>query len=122
MKHLKEYNTYDDKIEDLSEYLQEVFDKYHIQQFTEDITVRRYLELLNMNHIKLFGKWFMGKDETGKYGVLIIHGYTPGLANKFSSNDIYNDIVKIQSNIELRLDRKMHIQHVEECLIISFKL
>lgn len=99
MKYIKEYNDDEvSKIDELSDYLQELFDKHHIVEVEE-----KYVNLLFERHDGPF--WYIHIVKDGYFAVdaqIIIR-------NIVEISTLQEDILKIIPNIEIRLGQKVNI-------------
>ncbi len=109
MNHIREYNNYGNisTIEELSEYLQEIFDKYQIVEAIESYDGSFF-------HIPKTQFWYIHAIKDG-YNIVsscII------IAN-ISHLSIYDDIVQIKPNIEKRLGQEIHISNPKGYITIN---
>jgi len=113
MKHIKEYNInwygnhYRDssgKIEELSEYLQELFDKYKLRELTDVST-------------SYIGAWIITGGRRGDYPI-VFNGSWPIMISITleSDEDFYNmnkDILDKKPNLEKRMGCPIYVRYLD---------
>lgn len=93
MKHIRQYDKVDPKIEELSDYLQEFFDKHRITQVIDEskAPTSHFYWILYPTYITICGK-------------------TNGIPF-YDQYHLYKDLVKLKPYLEKRLDRNINIQN-----------
>jgi len=91
MKHIRRYDKIDSKIEELSEYLQEFFDKHNITQVIDESKAPStdFYWIMYPTYISICGK-------------------TNGIPF-YESYHIYKDLLNLKSQLEKRLSKEIDI-------------
>jgi len=101
MKHLKNYGT--SKIEELSEYLQEFFDKFHIiyKEYNDDLIFNHHNYRNPDGSLQMY--------HTVQHNTILIQN----ISSKIYL-DVMDELSRIKSNIELRLGLRMKASQFDE--------
>jgi len=100
MKHIKEYNI--SRIEELSEYLQEIFDKFHIPEYKGD-----YDSWVTKDEIEI--NWVI-KKFSDEYIIICCCDHESVRDENIFAKSVLEEIIKIKPILERRLRQSITIK------------
>lgn len=106
LNHIKEYNSYSvSPIEELSEYLQEIFDKYHIREWDSN---------MDRDSIELTDIFWTDTNDINELMITTYRGDTPP---RFE--ELISDVVKSHKLLQLRLGREIRLTFGEATIYFN---